>query len=365
MSDLKVVKFNRKDSPEFFKELNKRVNRYFKEKKIDKHGNFNLYVKTAVMLSIYFVPFILNLTGVIAGSGMVLLSWFVMGLGMAGYGLAVMHDAAHGSYSKNPTVNNILSGILHLAGGSDLNWKIQHNVLHHSFTNIEGYDEDIDTNGLMRFSPNQEQKSFHKYQAFYAPFLYMLMTVFWVFAKDFQGLKRYEELGLLKSQKTTYKYEITKLLISRVIYLSVFVVLPLLITSQAWWVTILGFFIMHFTCGLILALIFQPAHVINDTEFFVPNEDASVENNWAIHQMKTTSNFANKSVLFSWYVGGLNYQVEHHLFPNISHVHYHKIAKIVKETANEYQVPYHHDKTWFAALRNHFSMINKLGKGMV
>jgi len=365
MSGLKVVKFNRKDSPEFFKVLNKRVNTYFKEKNIDKHGNTNLFLKTVFMVALYLTPFILNVTGVVTGTWAVLGMWALSGMGMAGYGLGVMHDACHGSYSKNQTVNYILGAILHLAGGSDLNWKIQHNVLHHSFTNIDGYDEDIDTNGLMRFTPNQELKKFHRFQVYYAPFLYMLMTVFWVFAKDFQGLKRYDEQELLKAQKTTYKYEIVKLLISRVIYLSLFIALPILITAQAWWVTILGFFIMHFICGLILALIFQPAHVINDTEFFVPGEDCSVENNWAIHQMKTTSNFANGSVFFSWFIGGLNYQVEHHLFPNISHVHYRHLAKIVKETATEYNVPYYSDKTWFGAMRNHFSMINKLGKGMV
>jgi linoleoyl-CoA desaturase len=134
---------------------------------------------------------------------------------------------------------------------------------------------------------------------------------------------------------------------------------------MSWWGTLLAFFWMHFIAGMVLALIFQPAHVINETEFYVPNEDLTVENHWAIHQLKTTANFANNSPIFSWYVGGLNYQVEHHLFPNICHVHYNKISKIVKETAKEYGVPYYSGQSFFGAVHNHFSMLNKLGKGLV
>jgi linoleoyl-CoA desaturase len=217
----------------------------------------------------------------------------------------------------------------------------------------------------MRFSPNQERKKFHRFQIFYAPILYGLMTFFWFIAKDFFGLVRYKEKDLLKSQDTTFSKALTGLIISRIFYIGFFIVLPLLLIDMPWYGTLLGFFLMHFICGLVLALIFQPAHVVNETEFVVPNEDLSIENHWAIHQMKTTLNFANKSHFFSWFVGGLNFQVEHHLFPNICHVHYKKISKIVKETADEYGVPYYSEKTFFGALRNHFSMLNKLGKGTV
>ncbi|MCB9195432.1 MAG: acyl-CoA desaturase [Flavobacteriales bacterium] len=362
---LPIVKFDNKQSPEFFKELSKRVNQYFKSNNISKYGNLNMKLKTVFMLSLYLTPFVLMVTGVVTNIWLIILMWAIMGLGMAGIGLSVMHDACHGSYSKNKRVNNTLGAVLQILGGSDLNWKIQHNVLHHTFTNIDGYDEDIDTNGLMRFSPNQERKKMHRFQAFYAPFLYGLMTFFWVILKDFQGLIRYKEKGLLESQGVKFGPSLTKLIISRILYLGVFLVLPILLIDVPVWATLLMFFMMHFIAGLSLALIFQPAHVINDTEFFVPNEDLSVENHWAIHQMKTTANFANRNRLFSWFVGGLNYQVEHHLFPNICHVHYREISKIVKSTAKEYDVPYYEEKTFFGALRNHFTMLDKLGKGVI
>ncbi|MCB9197271.1 MAG: acyl-CoA desaturase [Flavobacteriales bacterium] len=360
-----VVKFDNKKSPEFFKELSKRVNSYFKTNNISKHANWNMRIKTVFMLSLYLVPFILMLTGVVTNVWLIVLMFGLMGVGMAGIGLSVMHDACHGSYSKNAKVNKVLGAVLQILGGSDLNWKIQHNVLHHSFTNIDGFDEDIDTNGLMRFSPNQERKKFHRFQVFYAPFLYGLMTFFWVVLKDFQGLKRYHEQGLLEAQGVTYAGSLSQLIISRIFYLAIFVGLPIIFVPIPWWATLLLFFMMHFIAGVILALIFQPAHVINETEFFVPNEDLSVENHWAIHQMKTTANFANRSVFFSWFVGGLNYQVEHHLFPNICHVHYRALSKIVKETAGEYGVPYYANKTFFGAVADHFSMLNKLGKGTI
>ncbi|CAG5080612.1 fatty acid desaturase family protein [Parvicella tangerina] len=360
-----IVKFDNRKSPEFFKELSKRVNQYFKSNGISKYGNWNMKLKTVFMLSLYIAPFVLMVTGVVTNVWLIVLMWALMGVGMAGIGLSVMHDACHGSYSKNKRVNKILGAVLQILGGSDLNWKIQHNVLHHTFTNIDGFDEDIDTNGLMRFSPNQERKRFHKYQVYYAPFLYGLMTFFWVIMKDFQGLIRYRDKDLLKSQGVEFGPSMLKLVISRIVYLGIILTLPILFVNIPWWATLLLFFMMHFIAGLILALIFQPAHVINETEFVVPNEDLSVENHWAIHQMKTTANFANRARLFSWFVGGLNYQVEHHLFPNICHVHYRHISKIVKETAKEYQVPYYEEKTFFGAVRNHFSMINKLGKGTI
>jgi linoleoyl-CoA desaturase len=125
----------------------------------------------------------------------------------------------------------------------------------------------------------------------------------------------------------------------------------------------MGFLLMQFISGLILALIFQPAHVIEETAFFTPDENGSVENNWAIHQLKTTANFANKSGWFSWYVGGLNFQIEHHLFPNICHIHYKKISKIVEQTAKDFNIPYYQHRTFYDALKSHFTLLHELGTG--
>jgi len=136
-----------------------------------------------------------------------------------------------------------------------------------------------------------------------------------------------------------------------------------MVVDLPWTQVLLGYLVMHFICGMILALIFQPAHVIEETDFYKTDENGSVENNWAIHQLRTTANFANGSRLFSWFIGGLNYQIEHHLFPHICHVHYRNIAGIVKQTAEKHNVPYYHHKTFLGAVISHFSLLNSLGTG--
>ncbi len=360
--NIPTVKFNKQDQPEFLKELRTRVNAYFKENNISKYANFNMKIKTIFMLLLYFIPYLLMLTGIISTIGMVLFMWVLMGFGMSGIGLSVMHDANHGSYSKNKKVNKVLGFMLNFIGGYHINWIIQHNVLHHSYTNIDGYDDDI-SNPLMRFSPNQKRKYMHRFQAFYAPFFYAIMSIYWFTAKDFLQLVRYNKKGLLSGQGLTFNKALTRIIFHKVWYTVLFIVLPIMLVAVPWWISLLGFFIMHFITGLALALIFQPAHVIQETEFPLPDKNSTIENNWAIHQMKTTSDFADKSVLFSWFIGGLNYQIEHHLFPKICHVHYKKIAKIVKQTAADFDITYHQHKTFFGALKSHFSMLNQLGTG--
>ncbi len=355
------VKFNTQKQAEFVKVLRQKVNRYFKENNISKYANFNMKFKTVFMISLYFIPLILMLTGIISSFWPVLGMWALMGFGMAGIGLSIMHDANHGSYSRNQKVNNSLGYLIHFIGGYRQNWKIQHNVLHHSFTNIDGYDEDIKNNTL-RLSPNQKRLGIHRLQAFYAPFLYSLMTIYWSLSKDFEQVVRYKKKKLLAGQGLTFKKALMQITFTKLWYFGLLIALPMIFIGLPWWQILMGYLLMHFICGLALAFIFQPAHVIEETEFFVP-DGGSVENNWAIHQMKTTANFANGSVFFSWFIGGLNYQIEHHLFPNICHVHYRKIAKIVKETAEEFNVPYLQHKTFFGAVRSHFAVLYDLGTG--
>lgn len=359
-----VVKFNLKDRPEFLKELRKRVNKHFKDNNISKYANANMKFKTAFILSLYLSPLFLMLTGVVSSLWIVLLMWVIMGFGMAGIGLSIMHDANHGAYSKNEKINTIMGNMINLIGGYRQNWKIQHNVLHHSFTNIEHFDDDINT-PIMRLTPNQKRKFMHRFQAFYAPFVYGIMTIYWLLTKDFEQLIRYNKRDLLKIYKVKLNKSLLIVSMNKLWYFAITLVLPLLLIDLPWWQVVLGFLLMHFVSGLTLALIFQCAHVIEETAFYEADKEGSVENNWAVHQMNTTSNFANGSRLFSWLIGGINFQIEHHLFPNICHVHYRKMSKIVKETAKEFNVPYHHHKTFYSAVKSHFTLLNQLGTGKV
>jgi len=356
-----AVKFNKQDQPEFYKVLQKRINQYFKDNNLAKTANWNMKFKTAFMLGIYFIPLFLMLTGQITSFGGTLLSWAIMGFGMSGIGLAIMHDANHGSYSKNKRVNETLGLTMNFIGGYHVTWKIQHNVLHHSFTNVHEHDEDLDQK-MFCMSPCQERKGFHKFQAFYATFLYSLLTVFRYIFKDFQQVYRYHKMDLLKGQGLTYPAAIAQVVLYKATYLVFLLILPLILINLPVWQILLGFAIMHIICSLVSAFIFQLAHVLEETHFFKTDDNGSVENNWAIHQLKTTANFSEGSSFFSWFIGGLNYQVEHHLFPNICHVHYSQLSPIVRATAEEFNVPYYSHKTFWGAMKSHFALLHQLGK---
>lgn len=347
---------------EFSKAVRKRVNSYFKERGISVHGNWIMKIKMVVMLAIYFVPYVLLITGVITNGWLALFMSFLMGMGMATIGLAVMHDANHDSFSKNRKFNKVVGMVLNLLGGSAINWKIQHNVLHHTYTNVNGMDEDIDPGMVLRFSPGEKRRWFHSLQHFYAWFLYGLMTVSWVTLKDFKQLVRYKRQGLLQGQKTTMSKEMSILIISKVVYYSYIIVLPLIFTEFTWYQILMGFFTLHFTCGLFLSMIFQPAHVMETSEFHEKEAAHEAVKSGAAHQLRTTTNFGTRAKVFTWFIGGLNFQIEHHLFPNVCHIHYPKISKIVRETAAEFNLPYHEHKTFAHALVAHGAMLKKLGR---
>lgn len=313
------------------------------------------------MYVLYFLPYALIVSGVITSSFLLILMVVIMSLGLGGIGLSVMHDANHGAYSKRNWINSLLGYSLNLVGANSFSWKMQHNVLHHTYTNVHEEDEDISPRGVIRMSPHSDWKFIHKFQHIYAWFLYGLMTIIWMVLNDFKRLVRYHRNGLAKKHKANIAKEWIILIITKLVYVGYIFIIPVVFTDLSWWQILIGIFIMHYIAGFMLAIIFQPAHVIEGTEFPLPNEDHALENNWAIHQLLTTTNFGNKSRWFSWYVGGLNFQIEHHLFPNVCHVHYRKISGIVKATAHEFGIPYKSARTFLGALRGHARLLKQLG----
>jgi linoleoyl-CoA desaturase len=182
-----------------------------------------------------------------------------------------------------------------------------------------------------------------------------------MFYKDFEQLLRYQKNGMLKRQKANATREWVILITTKIVYICYIFVAPLLVTPWLWWQIIIGMAIMHYITGFLLAIIFQPAHAIAGSEFLQPDMNHSLKDNWAIHQLRTTTNFANNSRWFTWFVGGLNFQIEHHLFPGICHVHYRKLAGIVKSTAREFGLPYKSVRTFAKALHGHIQLLRQLG----
>ncbi len=355
------IKFIAKERNLFYATLNKRVDAYFKENNLSKNANTGMVFKTIILLSSYLIPFALFLF-MTPGFGVSMLLWFTMGLGVAGIGMSIMHDANHGAYSSNKTINFLFGNTLNLLGGSVFNWKLQHNVLHHTFTNIHKMDEDIEDKLVLRFSPHTEVKKHHKFQWIYSFLFYCILTLYWVLLKDFIQFARYTKNGVNKQTRRENVVTVFKMALMKAIYFFAMIIVPIVFLEIPTYKVVCGFLIMHFVAGFVLTTVFQLAHTVEGTSHPLPNKEGIVENDWAVHQMNTTVNFSRKSKSISWYVGGLNFQVEHHLFPSISHVHYPAIAHITKETAEEFGVPYLENETLMQALKSHVAALQKFGR---
>lgn len=354
------VKFLNRDKSLFFSVLRENVDAYFNDNGIDKTGGKPMIIKAVFMLTLYAVPYTLILTGLFAPWQMLLLA-VVMGLGVAGVGMSVMHDAIHGSFSSKSWVNKLFGSTLYLLGGNVYNWEVQHNKLHHTYTNIHDIDEDITGKILLRLSCGDKLKAIHRYQHIYAFFLYSLMTISFLW-KDFKEISLYNKMAETGLVKPFPKKEIIRLAIGKVGYILFIMVLPMVVLNLSFGQWILGFLAMHCVAGLILSTIFQLAHIVEGAHQPAPDCKGNIENAWAIHQLHTTSNFAGDNYALSWYIGGLDYQIEHHLFPNISHVHYRAISKIVRKTAEDFHIPYNDKASFTCGLGSHIKMLKHLGQ---
>jgi linoleoyl-CoA desaturase len=344
-------------SDPFFIELKHRVNAYFTEKGIQSTGNFSLYLKSIIMLPAFVLIYV-HLVFFTPPNGLAIFECILLGSLVAGIGFNIMHDGAHGSYSGNKLLNSFAAYTLNVLGGSAFMWNIKHNVVHHAYTNIDGVDSDLEFKPLLRMCPSQKKLGIHKYQHIYVWFLYCLLYVFWIFVTDY---KKYfsRNVGPVHIKKMTISEHIQFWSFKAFHYTMIFV-LP--IAYLGFWHAIIGYVLFAFTAGFVLSIVFQLAHIVEETSFPEINTTTGrMDDSWAVHQLKTTANFATKSRAISWFVGGLNFQVEHHLFPKISHVHYPAINKIVKRTCKEFGVEYHEYPNLVTALSSHATFLRAVG----
>ncbi len=353
------VRFAKPDGNAFNTEVRTRVANYFTEKGISDKANGAMVLKTVILLSLPFVCYGLIMSNQFTPWQMLGLA-VLMGAGMAGIGFSVAHDALHGAYSNNATVNRILGYGFDIVGANGYMWKITHNVIHHTYTNIHGVDEDLTVSPLLRLSPGSDVLWFHKYQHLYGFLAYSFATINWVFAKDYQQFLK-KDIGPYQNKKHPPK-EIAILFASKIFCYFYTIVLPLIVLDITWWQFLIGFLAMHVTAGSILGIIFQLAHVVEGPEYPMPDSEGRIEESWILHEMQTTANFAKKNLPLSWYIGGLNYQIEHHLFPQVCSIHYPAISGIVQKTAEEFGVPYHYNPTLWAAVKSHYRMLKKFSR---
>ena len=304
---------------QFSKDLKARVNQYFKDEKISKHCNAEMIFKTVFYLSSLLVVYSLILFGSFTGWALIGLA-FLLGSICGLIGFNVGHDAIHGGYSSNKTVNKWLGATFTAVGAYAPNWAFTHNQCHHTFTSIPGADGDYTPAPILRFHEATEWKPMYKYQHLYVWFLYAIFTLEWVLVRDIKQMKKKQHL--IYKKPALKKGAMTKVYVAKIIFYANVFLWPALLLDVPWWGIPVGFLVMQAGLGLTLSLVFQLGHMVEDMPKDWPDENNVLSQSYTEHQCSTAVNFASTSWFGSWMTGGLNTQIEHHLFPNICSIHY-------------------------------------------
>jgi len=345
----------------FRKTLNERVDAYLRDNHLPARDIPFMYVKTAIVLAWWLAAYLLLLLGGFPTAVNVVLC-VVWALGIAAIGFNVMHDANHGAYSNRGRVNKLLSFSAEMLGMSGFRWRTKHNVWHHTYTNIAGLDDDVETYGTMRLTPREPWKPLYRIQAWYFPLVYSFIAIDFLirdFMMAFFGKSDDSHVypKMNRSDKVVFW-------VGKLFFFTIMVALPLLVFP--WWQVVIGFFIVMLTVGLTTGIVFQLAHIDEKADFPEPEGNPPhIDNEWAIHEVETTVNFAPRNRLLNLYIGGLNFQIEHHLLPHICHLNYPRLAPIVRATCEEYGIQYNSYDTWREAFTSHWRELRTLGRAPV
>jgi len=359
-SEIKKVSFNKEGGCDFTSVLRSRINLYFKDSEISPKANLPMYAKSIFLMSLAALTYAALLSNL--GGGLVIFGLYVLLSFLTSIGtMNIAHDALHGAYLSRSVGNRILGFLMDLFGASSFYWKKEHTVDHHTFTNIAEHDADLDVPILLRLCPKAPHRSFHRFQHWYAPLLYCLNLMHWVYFSD---LKRIYQVFKDKQSGPgkPSKLEVFLMIAFKMIHVFMFLVVPIMLLPVSWWQVVLGYIGFLAMAGITLTTVFQLAHIVENVAFPLPNEEGKMQNSFAKHQLDTTSNFAIKNRLVHFLFGGLNFQIEHHLFPHICHAHLHKISPIVESTAKEFGLPYNQNHSFFSAIKSHFKTLKRLGR---
>jgi len=352
LTDLERARLPARSS--FHTDLKRRVEAYFEGAARSRHGGWAMGAKSAAMLAWLAASYALLMFVPLHAWQAALLSVSI-GLAMAGVGFSVMHDANHGGTSSSAGANRALSFTLDLMGASSFLWRFKHNVLHHSYPNLEGLDPDIEAGSpLLRLAPWQSRRWHHRFQHLYVWLLYGLFPLQWWFIDDFRELAT----GRIGGRQFPPARGRTLLvaLAGKALFIGWAFVLPAVLHPS--WALLLVWGLAIFTLGNVLAGVFQLAHCVGEAEFFGSRR---IESDWAEHQVATTVDFARANTLLGWYLGGLNFQVEHHLFPRVCHLHYPALSRIVEATCSSHQVRYRCEPTLRSALAANWRWLRRMG----
>ena len=349
------LKFSKDNS--FQVELRRRVDEFFLSTGRRKRDCPQMYVKTAILLLSFAMLYVL-LVFFAQTWWQALLLAILLGVAAAGIGFNIQHDGGHQAYSDSPWVNKLMAMSIELIGGSSYNWHWKHAVFHHTYVNITGHDTDINIGVLGRLTPYQQHRPFHRWQHYYLWPLYGLMAIQWQLYEDFHNVL----IGRMGEHRYPRPkgWDLVIFLVGKALFLTLSFGIPLLFHPV--WMVLVFYGVTALVLGMVLSIVFQLAHAVEQAEFPLVWEDTErIDNAWAVHQAETTVNFARHSRVLSWFVGGLNFQVEHHLFPQICHINYPAISKVVEETCREFGVPYMENKSFGAGIASHYRWLRRMG----
>ncbi len=340
----------------FRRDLDGRIDAYFERTGRSRRGDWRMYLKTAALLTWFGASWAL-LVFVASTWWQAVLLEGSLALAVAGVGFSIMHDANHGAYSRHNFVNRLFERTLDMLGASSYLWRWKHNVFHHTYTNIVGADNDIDLSPFARLTPEQPYRPIHRFQHIYMWALYGFAVYHMHYVEDFAQLRSGRIGGHHFPRPGAER--IFELFASKVVVLAWSLVIPMLFHS--WWVVLIGYAVLWFAVGLILTVVFQVAHCAEEVDF--PSAaDGRMKRSWAAHQVETTVDFAPKNWFLTVYLGGLNFQIEHHLFPKICHVHYPQLAPIVREVCAEHGVRYTVHQRFTSAVSSHGQWLRRMGR---
>ena len=353
---MKVTFQNDKPS-EFFLALAKKIDAYFKDQPNGRKATPMYWVKVVSLFALFFACYFTVLLTPYQ-FGVALACYLIMGMLTVSILFALGHDSVHNAVSTSPKANYYLGYIWNFFGVSSYFWRLKHNISHHAFTNIPGSDGDLDQTKLLRLNPMAPRRGIHKYQHIYALFLYSLLGPYIMFVRDFKLLKE-KKFGNTILDKHPLK-EVIIIILSKVWFFSFIVLIPKLITGMPWLHVITLVLVMLFVAGILTALISFPVHVTYDSDYALPNQQGMVEMDFMTHQLLTTVDYSADNKLIHWFFGGINTHVVHHMFPSVNHIHYYELTKLVKETAEEYDLRYV-NKTLGTVMRDHLMFLRELG----
>jgi linoleoyl-CoA desaturase len=340
------------------KELRRRVEKLIREQGIQERDCPAMYLKTGVVLLAFALSYV----------ALVLLAqaWWqalplalLLGFATAQIGFNIQHDGGHRAYSDRPGVNTLLAMTLDKVGGSSYARRWKHAAFHHMYVNVHAHDTDIELGIFGRLAPEQPHRALYRWQQWYLWPLYGVMVIKWHFYDDFRDVLT-GRMGVNPFPRPR-GWDLVVFMGGKLVFLTLAFGIPLLL--HPFWAVALFYAVTVAVTGVVLSVVFQLAHAVEEARFPMPEPGTTrMVEAWAVHQVGSTVDFAREDRLVSWLVGGLNFQIEHHLFPTLSHVNYPAIAGVVEATCKEYGVPYAANATFSGAVISHFRWLKRMGR---